>query len=334
MECFTYGSISANMYYLQCFGAFGKIAINCFVLITGYFMVTARWTWKKWLKLYLEVKFYTLLIYAVFVLSGRYAFNYHECLETVFSTVFGIGKTYADTFLALYLLIPFFNTLIEHLEKKQHKRLLGVLCVILSLIPTFSIFMSVLHSYNETWNYLFWMIFLYLLGAYIRKYDEDISKKLSARFDLLLLLLNLALIFGWIALYDAWASKHDIATAYWFVNDANKLLALTCAVAIFMVFKNIRIKNSRFINTVAATTFGVFLIHTSGDYMRSFLWRDIFKCAENYNSPHLVIYTVFAVISVFAVCSMIDFIRITFLEKPLFSMIDKKCNSPQEAKNV
>lgn len=334
MECFTYGTLSANMYYLQCFGAFGKIAINCFVLITGYFMINSKWSLKKWLMLYLEVKFYTLLIYLIFVASGYQSFNYHECLETVFSTLFGVGKVYAETFLALYLLIPFINILVNNMGKKQYLMLLGLLFVLLTIIPTFSVFISVLRTSNDTWNYLIWMVFLYLIGAFIRKNEHFLDNRFTKKLTLLFLAVNLILIFGWIALYDVWASKHDITNGYWFINNANKLLALTCAVAIFYVFKNIRIKHSRFINTVSATTFGVFLIHSSGDSMRALLWGDLINCVGHYNDRYIVLYSIFSVTAVFAVCSLIDLARIKLLEKPLFSLIDKKFAKAQEARDV
>lgn len=324
MECFTYDSLTANMYYLQCFGAFGKIAINCFVLITGYFMLTSKWSWKKWLKLYIEVKFYTLLIYLIFVVCGYHAFNYHECLEVVFNVLFEFGNNYAPSFLALYLLIPFINTLILNINKKQYTSLLSILFFLFTIIPTFSVFLSALHTSNDTWNYLFWMVFVYLLGGFLKKYENEMQNWLTKRFLNWFLLLNMTAIFGWIAFYGLWAVKHDITTAYWFVNNSNKLLALTCSIAFFLVFKNIRIKHSRFINTVSSTTFGVFIIHSSGDYMRSFLWGDVIKCVEHYNDTHIVLYSVLAVMAVFCTCSLIDLVRIKLLEKPLFSIIDKK----------
>ena len=49
---------SANSLFFYIFGAWGKVGINCFVLITGYFMCTSSITLRKFLKLYLEVVFY------------------------------------------------------------------------------------------------------------------------------------------------------------------------------------------------------------------------------------------------------------------------------------
>ena len=43
--------------FLVLFGAWGKVGINCFVLITGYFMVNSNITAKKFAKLLGEVLF-------------------------------------------------------------------------------------------------------------------------------------------------------------------------------------------------------------------------------------------------------------------------------------
>ena len=45
--------MQANSLFALLFGAWGKAGINCFVLITGYFMCTSRITLKKFVKLLL-----------------------------------------------------------------------------------------------------------------------------------------------------------------------------------------------------------------------------------------------------------------------------------------
>ena len=54
------GNIEWRGLSLLMFGAWGKVCINCFVLITGYFMCTGYATVRKLLKLYCQVLFYLL----------------------------------------------------------------------------------------------------------------------------------------------------------------------------------------------------------------------------------------------------------------------------------
>ena len=51
--------MSGRSLYLYLIGMWGKTGINCFVLITGYFMCKSHITVKKFLKLLLEILFYS-----------------------------------------------------------------------------------------------------------------------------------------------------------------------------------------------------------------------------------------------------------------------------------
>ena len=50
--------LSGASIFLLLFGAWGKIGINCFVMITGYFMCESHITVRKFVKLIFEVMFY------------------------------------------------------------------------------------------------------------------------------------------------------------------------------------------------------------------------------------------------------------------------------------
>lgn len=61
-------SFRSGFFYL--FGMWGKTGINCFVLITGYFMCKSEITWRKFLKLVFEWEFYHIVIFFIFYLTG------------------------------------------------------------------------------------------------------------------------------------------------------------------------------------------------------------------------------------------------------------------------
>ena len=63
--------LSWRSLFLLIFGAWGKIGINCFVLITGYFMCRSSITLKKFAKLLCEVMFYKIIIGCIFMISGH-----------------------------------------------------------------------------------------------------------------------------------------------------------------------------------------------------------------------------------------------------------------------
>ncbi len=81
--------------------------------------------------------------------------------------------------------------------------------------------------------------------------------------------------------------------SYSFVADSHNVLTYLVAFMSFLVFKNWRIPQSRFINAVASTTFGVLLIHAATGGMIKWLWQDFvnvpsayqFRCSASLLTP-------------------------------------------------
>ena len=112
-----------------------------------------------------------------------------------------------------------------------------------------------------------------------------------------------------------------------FVADSNKILAVVTAVCAFMFFKSLNIRYNKIINTIAASAFGVLLIHANSDTMRQWLWVDVFDNVGQYDSPILAVHALCAVVVIYIICTAIDIGRIRFLEKPFFKQYDKRVNS-------
>ncbi len=294
--------------FLVLFGAFGKVGINCFVLITGYFMCKSRITAKKFCKLLLEIEFYAVIIWLIFILTGYETFSFMGFVKMI-SPVKSLSDDFTSCYLIFFLLIPFLNILIGHMSEKQHIKLL-VLClfayVILGTVPKF----------RTSLNYVSWFCVIYFIGSYVRLYDKKLFRNTSfwGISTLIVLLVSLASVVGMV-----WIGE----SAYYFVADSNKFFAVVLAFSAFMFFKNLKIKNSRFVNGVAASAFGVLLIHANSDTMRQWLWRDTLNNVGMYGSDFLVLHALGCVIAVFAVCTVIDRLRILLLEKPFFRIWDK-----------
>ena len=90
-----------------------------------------------------------------------------------------------------------------------------------------------------------------------------------------------------------------------------------------MYFKNLGIQYSKIINTIAASTFGVLLIHAHSDEMRQWLWKDFIDVKSHYVIDNYALYSIFVVLTIFSVCTIIDYIRIHTIEKYTFRKIDK-----------
>lgn len=307
--------LCANSIFLFLFGMWGKIGINCFVLITGYFMCKSNITVRKFSKLILEVIFYKIAIYAIFALSGYETISLTGILKAVLPITL-IGSNFTGCFLVFYLCIPFLNILVRNMSEKQHLGLLG-------LVFFTYIFMGTIPVFSVTMNYVSWFICLYFIASYIRLYPKAIFYKTKV-WGVCTVALGIVCIVS--VLCCEWlGNRIGRQMAYYFVTDSNTFLAVCFGISSFLFFKNINIKQSKIINTIASSTFGVLLIHANSDTMRRWLWQTVLnvKGAFSLSTPLLILHAILSVLGIFAVCVIIDQIRIRTVEKLILDKAKK-----------
>lgn len=110
---------------------------------------------------------------------------------------------------------------------------------------------------------------------------------------------------------------------YRMLSDSNVMLTLLTAVCSFMWFKNIKLPQSKYINMVGGSTFGVLLIHANSDTMRRWLWQDLLDNVGHYEDEYFWLRPIVLVVSIFVTCIIIDQLRIVFVERPLLG-VNKK----------
>ena len=316
--------MSAKSLFLLIFGAWGKTGINCFVLITGYFMCKSRITAKKFFKLLFELEFYNIVIYFIFLLSGYEPFSLKEFVKCILP-VYSVSYGFTSCFLLFYLCIPFLNILIHNLNEKQHFRLI-------LLVSFIYIFFGTVPKFSVTMNYVSWFCVLFFIASYIRLYSKKIFENKAFWGIATLISIALSVIS---VVSCAWlGSKIDRNMAFYFVSDSNTFLAVTNGVCSFMFFKNLKIRQSKFINTVAASTFGVLCIHANSDTMRRWLWKDTLNNVGAYGSDLIVLHAIGVVIAIFIICTLIDMARIRLIERLFFKLWDRHFEKISEKYNT
>lgn len=298
---------STKSVFLMLFGAWGKTGINCFVLITGYFMCESRITLKKFIKLLFEVMFYRIFINAVFWIIHTDTFTLVNLLKVIIP-VTSVHNGFVNAYLVFFLTIPFLNILIKNMTEKQHVLLVCLLLFMYTFLASFPLF-------SVTMNYVSWFVVLYFIASYIRKYPKSIfdNTKLWA-----VLTVGFVLIAALSVVACAYLSvRFNQLLYYYFVCESNRILPLLIGVSAFLLFKNLKIKHSKFINNVSATCFGVLLIHSNNDAMRTWLWNDVLNTVEMYNSSWLYVHAILSTLAIFVICSLIDMVRIRFIENCL-----------------
>ena len=116
------GELGINGYLAWLVEAFCLVAVNSYVLISGYFASPSSATVKKVGKIWKQVWFYSVGIGVVaFFLGQRYSI--YELMNLVFPTVTE-HYWFATYYVFLYLCIPILNRAIKAMNQQQLKGML------------------------------------------------------------------------------------------------------------------------------------------------------------------------------------------------------------------
>ena len=152
--------------FLYLFGWAGKTGINCFVLITGYFMCKSSISLRKFLKLFGAFYFYNVLFFCIFAVTGYIELS-PKCILKSFMPITSVKDGFVNCYLIFFCFIPFLNILIKGMTKRQHQLLLGLCLLVYTVFPQVLI--------KVTFNYVEWFMVIYLIGSYFRLYPPQWS---------------------------------------------------------------------------------------------------------------------------------------------------------------
>lgn len=295
-----YTSNSFNFISFYLIQYLGMISNNIFILITGYYMIGKNIKLKSIIKLILESLFYSYLIMILYVI-----FVGKQDIKMIITSIMPImsnSQWFITAYIMLYITIPFINILIDNISKKQYVYLILILVTIFSILPT----INILKIYFS--NYI-WFIFLYLVGAYIKKYG---SKGLLARNNLLFIVSTILL--GILILFNI--NIIQIKT--------NNFLIFVLGLSIFVEFINQNEFYNKTINYIASSSLGIYLIHDNF-ILRPIIWK-VVNIEKYMNTTYFWLYEIGVVTIIFGICLIIDKIRQRFIEKPLLTFVYDKLN--------
>lgn len=282
----------------------GTLAINVFVLISGYFGIyTTRSVQEKIIKLWIDRIFYSIVISGIMLLLGFEALNTRYLLRAFFPVI-TCRHNYITTFIILYFFIPYLNKLLRNLSKEEMRRLLFLCTIVFSVLPTI-VELTELWT-NNVYSYLGWMMYVYSIGAYLQLYDEwkDFPWKLICIFSLILLI--------WITVVIEPAGMLDRE----FAGKIYNIIMLIAGVSLFACFAACEIPYNRIINGIASSSFAVLLIHDD-PLVRNVIWTRIFDNASYAESSNLWLYMIICVLITYFGCIIIDKVYKYFINRPI-----------------
>lgn len=290
-------------------GCGSRIACSVFVLIGGWFLCEQPYKTRRPLSLGLSLWLYTVPVTLLCKLAGLDVS--WGALRWAAFPASTRQLWFISDYLLLLLCVPLLNRLLCGLSRPAHRGLLAVLAVPLIVYPT-------LFGENGAVSDTAWMfLYEYLLIAYLRRWpDNRLAHLLQHRAAALGLGLGLPLLNTILrAVLETRGLTDGKAFQYmaYYRTALGALPNLLAALALFYLFKGLDLSCVRWVNTLAGTTLGVYILHQVPAF-RGFLWNGLLQAEAHHGS---VGYTLLAILAVFLGCAAVDALRTALVMRPL-----------------
>ena len=325
------------------FGSVGAIGNWLFILISGYFISAKAIPWQKLRRLWVQVFMTSAIIgVAVYLLRLRivnptigWEADYAEkgfsaaahtvtkrgLLLALLPCYFG-GNWFSVAYMVFLMLAPLLEASVENLTQEAHKNAvitLGVLGTVVPLLPSEHFFVP---------SAVFVFVAGFFIARYIRLYEPAFFGSGRRCF------LCAGALFALICTYKIGANVFfarlqtplpaRLVKQLTCLLDKNESLpVMLCAVCIFCGFRTLRLPKNRVINRIAATTFGVYLLHEN-PLLRKWWWHTVCKLDSAIATPWLFGVMLLYTIVTFAVCSTLELFRKHCIEAPLLRLLKRK----------
>lgn len=211
-------------------------------------------------KLLLQLGFATVAL----GLASIYAYNNitEFPIELVQFSAFNGMSWYAGYYFTVIVIAKLYlNGLLRRLDRKNYVMLLMVLFALIQ----FSWSINVMYNFVIGMETLCTGLFLYSLGGYVKKYDPFGRIRLWAVLAVIIVM-NLFVIGSFyintaenILAYDPESSALFIQSIPQYLN--NQIVPVVLGIAVFELFRRLKVPNSSAVNFIGASTFMTYLIH-------------------------------------------------------------------------
>lgn len=281
-------------------------AVNIYGMISGYVGYGRKHRISRFLELYLQVLFYTVLTTVFFRFYKPELIDGDVIRGTFFPFAYRVYWYYTAYF-CLCFVMPFLDKLIAILDQKETERLLTALFLVTSLLPT--VFNKDFVYTDKGYTFL-WLTILYLTGAYIKKYNIGSREK---RYRYLLGFL-LCILFVWFVKMGSEQISYMISHVYRESTRLNQYVSpfiILCAMLLVLSFKEFHLSKEaeKMVAFFSAASFDVYLFHDAPLIRTAFIAGAFINLL--YMNPVLMILSVIGLaLVIWFAGSMIGWLRI------------------------
>lgn len=292
--------------------AFCIVAVNVYVLISGYFLVEAGFKVRRIVVLICQVWFYAVLI--PMIMPGLGGLDGEGGIYRLIQYVLPLQTEhywFATSYVLLYLFTPLLNTAVRHMGKRQLQITLAGLLLLFSAVKS----VVPIPLATDRYGYDFgWFLCIYLVAAYIRLYGSGWLSTAKR---------------AWICYAGCCAGSFLISAGAWQVSRKlgitayysevpyhyNYVLCLLGAVALFTAFGYVKIPKGRVTGLICGLspcTFGVYLFHEHLDIRSEWTgWmQELTGQAAECSAGGFLVQLVLSVALVYLTGTFVDMIRL------------------------
>lgn len=304
----AYGSYTKNQVVAEVLECFCLVAVNVYVIISGYFLVDSRFRFTKVIKLWFQIFFYSAGIFIVMYLLNLVPEMYNE--KYFFLEAFMPLTTqhywFATIYFAMYLLSPFMALLARSLNKTQLRTLVIILLLLFSRV--WKIVLPQSYPIDDRGYGILWFVTLFFSAAYLKLYCSDIkgSLKFFAGY-VIFSLINVGSIFAIGTISEITGRFSNLIECFIEYNGPFTYLA---SISLFLCFKNIKINNtnvSKIIVFISGGTFGVYLLHEH--FLLRGLWNDLWHVRDYATGRYFVLHYLIVIFLVLIIGVAVDKVR-------------------------
>ena len=256
---------------------------------------------KKVVKIILEVWVYSIIGLVIGIAIKSDKLNLTNVIKSIMPNLFGL-YWYTTCYLLIYIFSSNFKMIMDKTDKKR----LTINIVLMLLIWSFITMIPQTRTYGNNFIYL---VMIYFIGAYIKKYNVKILKENKSRI-ICIMIVVLAIIIYIVAMECISRNYVD------YFSGIQSPVILILSIFILNIFKSFKMKNNIYINKIAGATLGIYLIHENV-FLRYFIWRTLISGNKYIESPWFVIYSILAILFIFIICCIAHL----FIEKILINNI-------------
>ena len=288
--------------------AFCIVSVNCYVLISGYFLVESGWKSGRIWSLIAQILFYSVLIPVIMLCLGMISvseLSIYDWLYFILPVQSG-HYWFATYYVLFYIFVPILAAGVQNLEKRTLQIVIAMLFLFLSVGKTIIPFFLAI---DNSGYHLDWFLCLFLVAAYIRKYGIAWLEK--GKWGMILYIGMCFLIWA-ISAFSGMVERRTGALSHYvhMPYTYNYVFVFLASVGLFYMFRNLHIKEGKaacLIRKLAPYTFGVYLLHCHNlvkDIIYS--WLGVEKVKESWLFiPHMI----FCVLIIYLVGTVVDFAR-------------------------